>query len=90
MHTSRSFLAVLLLAGTTLSGCSSSRNITNDVNSSNPAIAEQARKVEALQSQVQEQSRVTEAEETKLKALRQQLAGAESNLKGVKLQHKSN
>ncbi|MFC6223707.1 hypothetical protein ACFP2F_10685 [Hymenobacter artigasi] len=44
----------LLLASAVFSSCSSSRNINNDVNSSNTMVSEQAKKVESLQSQVRD------------------------------------
>lgn len=81
-------LCALLLASAVFSSCSSSRNINNDVNSSNPMVAEQAKKVESLQSQVRDQNQVVNTEKSKLKALKQQLDGAESNLKGIKMQAK--
>lgn len=58
--------------------------VAADLNSATPAVAEQARKVQELISQIDRQKAVIETEKTKLTALQQQLAGARQNLDGIK------
>ncbi|MDF7813844.1 hypothetical protein [Hymenobacter sp. YC55] len=78
-----------LLVGTTLGSCSLGNSVSRDVNSSNPAVAAQAQKVQILEQQVNDQKVVAEAEKTKLAGLEQQLEGAQQNLKGVKQEAKA-
>ena len=82
--------AILFVSASALSSCSLGRSINNDVNSSNPVIAQQAQKVEYLQTQVKDQKKIVDTEKSKLNGLEQQLEGAKQNLKGVKTQVKSN
>lgn len=49
-------------------------------------LAEQAPKVETLQSQLRDQDQVVKTEKSKLKVLKQQLDGAGRTLKGIKMQ----
>lgn len=58
--------------------------VATDLNSANPAVAEQARKVQGLSTQIARQQAVIETEKTKLTALQQQLDGARQNLDGIK------
>ena len=83
--------ATLLLLGTlALGGCQSTSTdkapLANDLNSSNPAIAEQARKVQALLTEMDQQKARIKAEEDKLTALQQQVDGSRQNLEGLKKQ----
>ena len=82
-----SFSHALLLAGAlAFSGCQSGAEapVAADLNSANPAIAEQARKVQELTTQIAQQKAVIETEKTKLTAMEQQLAGSQQNLEGLK------
>ena len=81
---------LLFATASALSSCSLGRSINNDINSSNPAISQQAQKVEYLQTQVKDQQKIVDTEKSKLDGLEQQLAGAKQNLKGVKTQAKTN
>lgn len=54
------------------------------VDSSDPYVAEQARKAQQLQIQVDAQKQTVDTEKNKLKALETQLDGAKQNLKGRK------
>jgi|GEM_PF-6050812 len=79
--------AFLVLAGAlTLASCQSGTDVpvAADLNSATPAVAEQARKVQELVSQIARQKAVIETEKTKLTALEQQLEGARQNLDGIK------
>ncbi|MDF7813846.1 hypothetical protein [Hymenobacter sp. YC55] len=70
-------------------GCQSRPNaetVAADLNSTNPALAAQAQKVQQLQGQLEQQEAVIEAEKRKLAALKLQLEGAEQNLEGVRRQ----
>lgn len=58
--------------------------VAADLNSTNPAVAAQAQKVQELISQVDRQKAVIEAEKTKLSGIEQQLEGARQNLEGIK------
>lgn len=87
----RSLLSALLLLST-LAGAACQANdapVAADLNSANPAVAEQARKVQELTSQVARQHAVIEAEEKRLQALEQQLKGAQENLTGLKQEVKA-
>ena len=88
-----SFAAALLLAGTlALGSCQSSPDapVAADLNSANPAVAEQARKVQELTTQIDRQKAVIETEKTKLTALQQQLEGSQQNLDGLKKEVQAN
>ena len=78
--------ALLLAGALAFSGCQSEADapVAADLNSANPAVAEQARKVQELTTQVAQQKAVIETEKTKLTAIEQQLAGAKQNLEGLK------
>lgn len=82
-----SFSSALFLAGAlALASCQSGADtpVAADLNSANPAVAEQARKVQELSTQVAQQKAVIETEKTKLTAIQQQLEGAKQNLEGIK------
>jgi septal ring factor EnvC (AmiA/AmiB activator) len=82
-----SFAINSLIVGTLLlGGCQSSTEapVAADLNSANPAVAEQARKVQELTTQIERQKAVIETEKTKLTALQQQLEGSQQNLDGLK------
>ncbi|MDQ2794315.1 MAG: hypothetical protein M3Y12_09965 [Bacteroidota bacterium] len=82
-----SFSNALLLAGVlAFSGCQSGNEapVAADLNSANPAVAEQARKVQELSTQIAQQKAVIETEKNKLTAMEQQLAGSRQNLEGLK------
>ncbi|OGX88687.1 hypothetical protein [Hymenobacter glacialis] len=64
-------------------------SISSDTNSNNPAVAQQAQKIQELRAQVKAQKEISDAEKQKLNGLEQQLKGAEQNLKGVKTQAKA-
>jgi 5-bromo-4-chloroindolyl phosphate hydrolysis protein len=81
--------ACFLLFGSIMSSCSLGNSLTTDLNSSNPAIAEQAQRVQSLEQQVRQQESVTETEKQRLEGLKQQLEGAKQNLKGLKTQAKA-
>lgn len=76
----------LLGCGLALSGCQSGTEspVATDLNSANPAVAEQARKVQELTTQIERQKAVIKTEEAKLTALQQQLDGSVENLDGIK------
>lgn len=82
--------ATLLLIGTlAFGGCQSNTDnapLASDLNSSNPAIAEQARKVQSLVTEMNQQKARIKAEQDKLTALQQQLEGSQQNLEGLKKQ----
>lgn len=78
-------LAAAVVISFSLASCS---NNINGVNSSDPYVAEQARKAQQLQDQVNSQERVVETEKDRLKALKLQLDGAKQNLKGRKAANK--
>ena len=82
-------LALLLLLGLASASCQSGNpdaSIAADLNSTNPAVATQAQKVQQLVGQIKQQEAVIDADKQKLKALQQQLDGAKENLEGVKKQ----
>lgn len=81
-------LPAALLLALALAGCQSGPDapVAADLNSSNPAVAAQAGKVQELLSQVERQKALIGAEKTKLAAMEQQLAGARENLDGLKKQ----
>ncbi|MFC6223027.1 hypothetical protein ACFP2F_07230 [Hymenobacter artigasi] len=82
-----SFSSILLLVGTlALAGCQSGTEapVAADLNSANPAVAEQARKVQELTTQIAQQKAVIETEKNKLTAMEQQLEGSKQNLEGIK------
>ena len=81
-------LGLSLLTATLFGSCSIGHSAADDVNSSNPTVAAQAQKVQALEQQVQDQGKVTDAEKTELAGLKQQLDGAKENLKGLRTQAK--
>ncbi len=81
------FTGALLLASTlAFSSCQSGAEapVAADLNSANPTVAEQARKVQELSTQIERQKAVIETEKTKLTAMEQQLAGSQQNLEGLK------
>ncbi|OGX90386.1 hypothetical protein BEN49_06885 [Hymenobacter coccineus] len=83
----------MLLAGTlAFSSCQSDTEapVAADLNSANPAVAEQARKVQELSTQIARQKAVIETEQAKLTALEQQLQGSQQNLDGIKNEVKAN
>ncbi len=89
-------LTRVVTIGLVLSGCSLMRSASDDVNSSNPAVALQAQKIVSLQQQVDAQKKIvedqkslTDNEKKKLDGLTQQLDGAKQNLKGIKTQAKA-
>ncbi|UOR07278.1 hypothetical protein MUN82_09300 [Hymenobacter aerilatus] len=75
-----SLLALLSIGS--LSGCSAFRS---DANSSNPVVAEQARRVNDLEREVKDQDRIVDSEKAKLKSLKYQLKSARAELKARKL-----
>lgn len=79
--------ASLLLSALALSGCQSDgAPVASDLNSSNPEVAAQARKVQELLTEVDRQKAVIEADKAKLTAIEQQLEGSRQNLDGLKKQ----
>ena len=89
MRTLPSAAALLLLGTLAFGGCQSNNNnapLASDLNSSNPAIAEQARKVQTLLTEMDQQKARIQAEQDKLTALQQQLDGSQQNLDGLKKQ----
>ncbi|AMR28006.1 hypothetical protein A0257_13505 [Hymenobacter psoromatis] len=81
--------ALLLLSTLAFSSCQSGADnapLASDLNSSNPAIAEQARKVQSLVTEMDQQKARIKAEQDKLTALQQQLEGSQQNLEGLKKQ----
>ncbi|GAA4346222.1 hypothetical protein GCM10023185_00490 [Hymenobacter saemangeumensis] len=78
-----SLLLLLALAGSCQSN-NDAATVAADLNSSNPAVVEQARRVQLLEGQIKQQEAVIEAEKTKLEAMQQQLAGVRQTLEGVK------
>ena len=84
-----SLFATLLLLGALAGGCQSNDGgapLASDLNSSNPVIADQARKVQSLLSEMDQQKARIQAEQDKLTALQQQLEGSQQNLEGLKKQ----
>ncbi|MEJ7659773.1 MAG: hypothetical protein WKG07_09170 [Hymenobacter sp.] len=77
MRTLPSAAALLLLGTLAFGGCQSdagnSAPLASDLNSSNPAIAEQARKVQSLLTEMDQQKARIQAEQDKLTALQQQV-----------------
>ena len=70
-----------------LAGCQSPGTpLATSLNSSNPAVATQARTVQDLMSQVERQQAVIEAEKAKLDAIQQQLDGSRQTLDGLEKQ----
>ena len=89
MRTLPSAAALLLLSTVAFSGCQSDAGnapLASDLNSSNPAIAEQARKVQTLLTEMDQQKARIQAEQDKLTALQQQVEGSRQNLEGLKKQ----
>ena len=89
MRTLPSAAALLLLSALAFSGCQSNdanAPLAGDLNSSNPAIAEQARKVQTLLTEMDQQKARIQAEQDKLTALQQQLEGSRQNLEGLRKQ----
>ncbi|TFZ66170.1 hypothetical protein E4631_13895 [Hymenobacter sp. UV11] len=79
--------ALWLLSALALSSCQSDNApVANDLNSSNPEVATQARKVQELLTEVDRQKAVIEADKAKLTAIEQQLEGSRQNLDGLKKQ----
>lgn len=74
----------LLLVGLLLAGCQSDEPLAADLNSTTPAIAVQAGKVQALTTQFDQQKATIAAEKAKLTAIQEQLDGARQNLAGLK------
>lgn len=90
MKTNSLVPAFLLLAGSLLSSCSLGNSVSSsDLNSSNPAVAAQAQKVQDLERQVRDQKTISDTEKNKLDGLETQLKGARQNLKGLKTQVKA-
>ncbi len=89
MRTLPSAATLLLLGTLAFGGCQSDNNnapLASDLNSSNPAIAEQARKVQSLLTEMDQQKARIQAEQDKLTALQQQVEGSRQNLEGLKKQ----
>ncbi|MET4074505.1 hypothetical protein [Hymenobacter sp. UYCo722] len=86
MPTFPSTAAWLLASTLAFSSCQSGAEapVAADLNSANPAVAEQARKVQELTTQIAQQKAVIETEKNKLTAMEQQLAGSQQNLEGLK------
>lgn len=86
MSTFPAAAAWLLVSALAFTSCQSGTEtpVAADLNSANPAVAEQARKVQELSTQVERQKAIIETEKTKLTALEQQLDGARQNLDGIK------
>ena len=86
MPTFPSSTSLALAGALALASCQSGTDVpvAADLNSATPAVAEQARKVQELVSQIARQKAVIETEKTKLTALEQQLEGARQNLDGIK------
>lgn len=79
-------LGLLTAASLTLGSCTVFRS---DVNSPNPLIAEQARRVNELEGQYNQQKTVVSSEKTKLKSIDYQLKSARQELKARKQQAKN-
>ncbi|RYY19781.1 MAG: hypothetical protein EOO36_05025 [Cytophagaceae bacterium] len=79
-------LTCLLVSAFSFASCQSGADapVAADLNSTTPAVATQAQKVQELISQVARQKAVIETEKTKLAGLEQQLDGARQNLAGIK------
>ncbi|GAA3968911.1 hypothetical protein [Hymenobacter antarcticus] len=77
---------LLLVSAFALASCQSGADtpVATDLNSTNPAVAEQARKVQELSTQIERQKAVIETEKAKLTAIEQQLEGSRQNLEGIK------
>lgn len=87
MRTLSSAATLLLLGSLALGGCQSTgAPVASDLNSSNPEVAAQARKVQELMTEVDKQKAVIEADQSKLTAIEQQLEGSRQNLEGLKKQ----
>jgi septal ring factor EnvC (AmiA/AmiB activator) len=87
MKTLPSASALLVLIGLAFTSCQSTgdtSSVAADLNSTNPAVAAQAQRVQELEGQVKQQEAVIDAEKSKLEAMRQQLEGAKQTLEGVK------
>lgn len=86
MNTSSFFSLLLLVGAFAVASCQPEAEtpIAADLNSANPAVAEQARKVQVLSTQIAQQKAVIETEKAKLTAIEQQLAGSQQNLEGIK------
>ncbi len=78
--------ALLLCLAAAACQSDNSADLAADLNSSNPAVAAQAGKVQQLQVQLEQQQATIEAEKQKLQAMQQQLDGARENLTGLKRQ----
>lgn len=76
----------MLTSTLALAGCQSALDapVAADLNSTYPAVAAQAQKVQELTSQVERQKAVIETEKQKLAGIEQQLEGARQNLSGIK------
>lgn len=86
------FAPILLLVALAGSGCHSTTTdeaVAADLNSSNPAVAEQARRVQQLTTEIHRQEAVIASEQEKLAALNQQLSGANEQLEGIKRQNQT-
>ena len=90
MRTLPTAATLLLLGSLAFGGCQSSGTdnapLASDLNSSNPAIAEQARKVQSLLTEMDQQKARIQAEQDKLTALQQQVEGSRQTLEGLKKQ----
>ncbi|NML63930.1 hypothetical protein HHL22_01815 [Hymenobacter sp. RP-2-7] len=86
MRYSLRFVTLLAAASCSLGSCSVFRS---DVNSPNPIIAEQARRVQDLENQRNSQEAVVNSEKAKLKAIDYQIKSAKQELKARKQQVKT-
>ena len=75
----------ILLASLSIASLSSCSVFRSDVNSNNPVVAEQARRVQDLESEIDSQERIVDAEKAKLKSMEYQLKAAKQELKARKL-----
>lgn len=79
-----------LLAGSLPGSCSLANSVSSsNINSSNPAVAAQAQKIQDLERQVRDQKTIPDTGKSKLNGLEQQLKGARQNLKEAKTQVKA-
>ena len=92
MPTFPAVAALLLGSSLAFTSCQSGTDapVAADLNSANPAVAGQARKVQELTSQLARQKATIETEKTKLTAMQQQLDGAKQNLDGLKKEAQAN
>lgn len=82
---SRASTGLLLFISLASTSCQSDQPAAGaDLNSTTPAVAAQAQKVQQLTQQLKQQEAVIDAEKAKRDALQQQLTGAQQNLEGLK------